>query len=122
LIACRAKVNGGGCHAGTAPCCLSWHIPRESYFFRIIKDLAEEGFIIKIHGKTSKRGGRPQTWYRLVVPAIFFDETAGLGRRYVELSIAKKLLKEHGVKDPDTAIEERFKEEYGIKIEPDTED
>jgi hypothetical protein len=88
------------------------HIPRESYFFRIIKDLEDEGFILKIPDETSRRGGRTPSKYYLAVPALLFDEKGVIARRYAELAAAKELLSKY-FDDPDAAIQKKVKEMFG---------
>jgi len=103
------------------------HIPNESTFFRLLKDLYNEKIIDRKEDPTVIRRGKAPVYYKLIVslPWIREDQLIPgpgpdpIARRYAELAIAKDLLRECGI-DPDVAIRERFEKEYGTFNEPDT--
>lgn len=103
------------------------HIPTEGTFFRVLKDLSDpEWDILKRREDTKAiRRGRAPVFYKLKItlpwPKGQTDDRV-VARRYAELAIAKDLLREAGVSDPDAAIKKRFDEMYGVKILPNDEE
>jgi len=97
-------------------------IKYESQFFRIIKVLTEEHLIHGFVDTESREPGKKPVYIRLRErhPDYFFDTRDDLlSKRYAELAAAKELLKDCGVEDPDTAVQNKVNEMYGVTVEPD---
>ena len=108
-------------------------IVHPTQFFRILDKLTESGVVQKETRikKIGSPGGKAPIFYRSPYhySISWFAQSNSnnktlhkIARRYRELSIAKILLKEHGVPDPDTAIAERYSQVYGLHMILDDEE
>ena len=96
-------------------------IMADSTLFRLLRDMEFYGLVekdsrVEIIGKRCGVKKKPNVYYRITFDLKDLspkDKERKLGitaRRYAELAIAKNLLRERGVNDPDAAIQERLDE------------
>lgn len=93
-------------------------IPNESTFFRLIGDLSSSNLILRREDTDYKGRGKAPVYYKIRFPLQWLhpqlqddvdaNPSIAVVRQFVELEIAKELLRECDIEDPDAAIKDRF--------------